>query len=74
VQTFAQTVQAAIFFPSGNYGRVSGIMGLLANENSAVVSPIPGAVAYIFDEQQLYNEARAIITLSRSPTVRHVSA
>lgn len=34
VQTFAQAVQAAIFFPPGNYGRVSGITGLLADGNS----------------------------------------
>ncbi|KYN21557.1 hypothetical protein ALC57_06034, partial [Trachymyrmex cornetzi] len=32
-QTFAQTVQAAIFFPPGNYGRVSSITGLLADGN-----------------------------------------
>lgn len=36
-QTFVQTVQVAIFFPPGNYGRVSGITGLLADENSAGV-------------------------------------
>ncbi|KYM83146.1 hypothetical protein ALC53_06413, partial [Atta colombica] len=34
-QIFAQTVQATIFFPPGNYGRVSSITGLLADENSA---------------------------------------
>lgn len=72
-QTFTQTVQAAIFFPPGNYDRVSGITGLLAHGNSTGVCPISRAVSYIFDEERLY-EARVTVVRSRSPMVRHVSA
>lgn len=64
----AQTVaQAAIFFPPGNYGRVSGIMRLLANARKLRKCPISEAIAYIFDEQRLYNEARALLSLFPVP-------
>jgi len=45
-------VQVAIssFPPPDN--RVSGITGLLADGNSAQASPVPGAIAYIFDERR----------------------
>lgn len=42
-QTLAQAVQVAIFFPPGNYGRVSGITGLLADGNSAGVCSYTGS-------------------------------
>lgn len=74
VQTFTQAVQPAIFFPPENYGRVSGIMRLLADGNSIDVCPISEAISYIFDEEQLYNETNVTITLSRFPMVYHVGA
>lgn len=66
-QTFAQTVEAAIFFPPWNYGRVSGITGLLAHGNFAGICSISKAVSYIFDEEWLYNETPVTIILPRSP-------